>query len=143
MRWSARTLLTQDRKTQQLNLDIPIAVTEVKDVNGDVIWSTISTALLRIVNVTYGQSFTSTDNVSGVLQEGKSYTFDVRPQINSQTGEFLGGQLQLSFGLLYRLAQLKKQAASYTFTQEPTTYTTVSDQTVTQSSYAQTITTVC
>jgi hypothetical protein len=142
-------------------------VTEVKDINGDVVWSTVSTALLRIVNVTYGQSFTSTDNISGVLQEGKSYTFDVRPQLNSQTGEFLGGQLQLSFEITIPLSATQytslvtsntsgvtinasgtaspqeETTCTYTFTQEPTTYTTVSNLTVTQSYYVHTITTVC
>ena len=92
-----------------IELGYPVALTEVKNVNGDVIWSTISTALLRIVNVTYGQSFTSTDNVSGVLQTGKSYTFDAWPQIHSQNGEFIGNQLLLSFELQYQ-AQLKPVA---------------------------------
>ena len=145
-----------------IELGYPIAVTVVRDTNGDAIWSTISTALLRIFNVTYGQSFTSTVNVSGVLQAGKSYIFDVRPQINSPTGEFLGGQLQLSFEIAIPPIETslvtsntsvlatsgsstssQEMSCMYTYTQEPTTYTTVSDQTVTQSYYAQTITTVC
>jgi len=127
-----------------IELGYPIAVTEVKDVNGDVIWGAISTALLRTVNVTYGQSFTSSDNVSGVLQAGKSYTFDVRPQINAPSGEYLGDQLQLSFSITIPPNTSQETSCTYTIAQELTTYTTVSDQTVTQSSYTQTIiTTIC
>jgi hypothetical protein len=62
-----------------IELGDPYAVTEVKNVSGDVIWSTITTDLLRTVNATYGESFTSTDNINGMLQAGMSYTFVVKP----------------------------------------------------------------
>lgn len=79
-------------------LGVPVAVTVVKDQNNSPVWSTVSTALLRLVNVTYGQSFTYSDTVpAGVLLPGVNYTFVVRPQLNSNTGMYLGNQLQLIF----------------------------------------------
>jgi len=119
----------------------PFAVTMVENSSGDVIWSTVSTALLRLVNVTYGQSFIFTQNVSaGVLQSGGSYTFITRPQLNAQSGVFLGDELQLSFNVTVP-GSTEETSCTYTITEEPTTYTTVSGQTITQSYPEQTVTT--
>jgi len=89
---------TGSENSATYELGVPIAVATVRNQSGGVVWSTIATALLRTVNVTYGQSFTYSDNVTpGKLEAGGNYTFEVRPQLNADNGEYLGNQLVLSF----------------------------------------------
>ena len=82
-------------------LGSPIAVAQAHNQTGSTVWSTVATALLRRVNVTYGELFTYSENVtSGKLQAGGNYTFEVRPQLNAANGQYLGNQLALSFVVL-------------------------------------------
>ena len=96
--------LTYVGTADSFGLGVPVAVTLVKDQKGNPIWSTVSTALLRLVNVTNGESFTYSETIpSGVLVSGEIYTINVRPQLNSRTGGFIANQLEVGF--LIRLEQ--------------------------------------
>ena len=66
----------------------PIVTVVVKQLNGTVVYSPVITALARIVNVSFGQSFLTTQQIQVALQPHETYNFVITPQVgdNSTSG---------------------------------------------------------
>ncbi len=66
----------------------PTVIVVIRQLNGTVVYSPVITALARIVNVSFGQSFLSTQQIQVALQAHEAYNFVITPQVgdNSTSG---------------------------------------------------------
>lgn len=66
----------------------PVVIVVIKQLNGTIVYSPVITALARIVNVSFDQSFVSTHQIQVALQAHQIYVFVIIPQVgdNSTSG---------------------------------------------------------
>ena len=77
---------------------VPLVMTEIQASNGTIVWSEITTELLRLQNVSRGETFSDSEQVpTAELQLGQSYELLVHPQLSGNGVSWQGLQVNFNF----------------------------------------------
>ncbi len=126
-------------KTRSAIFGDPIFIVVIRQLNGSVVYSPVITALARIVNVSFGQSFLSTQQIQVALQAHETYNFVITPQVGDNSTSGAPG-VSIEFTTLFTetTATASNLSAVASSTKNPTTTSSLGETATTHTAFTNT-----